>query len=142
MISMDLEEATYPSRVPGFVGDPIRFKYTVIEENRKVFFSGTEQKGTSTVNAAPDVILAICHAARIAPADYTFFDVLTHRGIPGKDPGYCEIHELRISGEGTRLRVPGRRIIAIAQENADIDPSVLDALPEDYRDAFVRLIRE
>ncbi|MBI3290565.1 hypothetical protein HYZ78_04170 [Candidatus Microgenomates bacterium] len=119
----------------------MNFKYVVLKEKAQVFFSGLDREGSSTAKVAADVVWEICERAGINPEDFTFFDVMTHRGIRGTKPGWCEIYELRSMGQGTHRRVSRKRV-AGAVTDADKDPEVLGALPDDYRDAFVRLIQE
>ncbi len=69
-------------------------------DGRKIVFSGIRTGvRTSTINAAEDIIRAICRQESISHKQYLFFDLLTHTGYESRElkPGCYKIAQLRIT---------------------------------------------
>ena len=103
------EEVEYP----GFGGDGDGWvAYKIIR--KEVFFAGLIREATSTINAAEDIIRAICKAEEISWQDFTFVDIQTHRGYQ-KAPGEFKANVLKL-GSGEELSVESWQPISLTKK--------------------------
>ena len=93
---------------PRYIG---KVAYVII--GREVFFSGLTRT-TTTINAAEEIIRAICEAEGIRWQDFTFVDIQTHCGYP-KTPGDFEADVLELRS-GEELTVEGWRPANLPKE--------------------------
>lgn len=128
-----LKHTTYQ----GFHRRRVQFVYMV--EGYRVYFSGVE-RGTSTINAAEEVIQAICQTERIRWEDQIFYDVRTSKGYPGHRPEWCEVERLTVKETGGRIEVTQWQTVASAFDDAANNPDVLRVIPKDIVLAFLALV--
>lgn len=66
-------------------------------------FSGITNPATSTINAAEDVIAAICVQERCRPTDVRWFDLQTRLNYSGTEPGEFMYDEVKFKVRGGTL---------------------------------------
>lgn len=87
----------------GFRGQALHVTYVIIAHD--CVFTGLENG--STINWAEDIIRAICCAESCEYDALTFYDLQTHRGYKGKQPGQYELDRLSVELEDGRVCVRG-----------------------------------
>lgn len=88
-----LKEANYRCWGYPMPGHPEFHKVVYYIEGNCCYFSGIE-RGTSTINAAEDVIQSIAKQEKVALISLRYFDIQTHKGYY-KLPGKYQVNELK-----------------------------------------------
>lgn len=68
-----------------------------------IIFSGITNPATSTINAAEDIILAICAQEGCQPTAVRCFDLQTHLNYSGTEPGEFMYDEVKFKVRGGKL---------------------------------------
>jgi hypothetical protein len=84
-----------------------RVAYLVADD--QVIFSGLTlpSESTSTINAAENIVEAICETEGLNWRSVTFYDIRTHRGYH-KPAGFCEVNKLNLVPDLSDHSVPFR----------------------------------
>lgn len=117
----------------------VNFAYGFTDQD--VFFTGIQiMRDSSTARCAAAVVNAIVIDAGIHWQDHEFYDVQTHQGYPGCQPGWCTINRLVIQGHGDVIVHISLKTVAVATTDAAKNQKILEAIPEEFRDAFLARI--
>lgn len=136
-----LKEAVYN----GFHKSLPATKFVYLIYGPSVYFSGLGKDNTSTINAAEEIVRIICTLEDIDWKVYTFFDVQTFRGYPGKRPGKYSIDKLMIRDnpykEGCAV-IGWNNVVASASDRFHYNNNSLptDVIPTEVFQTFVPLI--
>lgn len=91
--------------------------YTVHSDGKVVYFSGitNPEQSTSTVNAAEQIIAAICSKEGLDWEGVSFYDIQTHLGYY-KDPGEIEAYLLITkAADGSQISVTDWQSIDLSE---------------------------
>ncbi|MFA6391869.1 MAG: hypothetical protein WCW66_03925 [Patescibacteria group bacterium] len=91
---VSLKKIAYPKTIP-HLGPEAYVAYAIMA--RCVVFSGLTPNTTSTVNAAENIIMAICRAEGMEPNKFAFFDLQTSQTYGRFEPGEFELSLLEFN---------------------------------------------
>lgn len=117
---------------PNFHVGSSRVAYIV--DGDRVYFTGLDKHGTSTINAAETIVKAIASEEERSWVGLEFFDLQTHTGYTSRNPGQYEIDRLRVKARCDELVIDGwERVLSDTGSlgnPAEIPEYILDAFRE------------
>ncbi len=87
---------------------------TYVIHGKNIYYTGLHRNRTSTINAAENVVGAICEAEKIGWRDYTFHDVVCQSCYKHYKPGEFRIAQLQLEPNERSFRVIFYRDVAIS----------------------------
>lgn len=132
-----LKHVQYRTASPRYTGEVV---YAILEGSR-VVFSGIIKPG-STINFAERIITNISSQEGINPRRYQWYDLQTHLGYQGKEPGIFEFSRL-VLGVQEEMEVPLNAIILWYEPGAiHAESWVKEPISPDIQELFAEYIGE